>query len=71
MVVAPVEEEPQVEEKKAENCDYDILVVLDRTKEMTFQDKDAKLSKINTICNTLALNNLEEKCKDLEKVVDS
>jgi hypothetical protein len=38
---------------------------LDKTKEMNFPDKEAKLSKINTICNTLAMSNIEEKAKDL------
>lgn len=28
-------------------------------------DKENKLSKINMTCNTLSLNNIEEKAKDL------
>ncbi len=29
------------------------------------------MTKINTICNTLSLSNIEEKAKDLEKIIDS
>jgi hypothetical protein len=36
---------------------------------MLFNEKEAKLSKINTTCNTLSLTNVEDKVKDLEKII--
>ena len=32
-------------------------------------DRDSKVSKINTICNTLSLVNVDDKAKDLEKII--
>jgi hypothetical protein len=43
--------------------DYEILLVLDTTKKIEIADKETKLSKINMACNTLSLNNVEEKSK--------
>jgi hypothetical protein len=34
-------------------------------------EKDNRLTRINTICNTLSLSNIEEKAKDLDKILDS
>ena len=36
---------------------------------MNLPDKENKLSKINMICNTLSMNNVEDKAKDLEKIL--
>ncbi len=72
MMVQNAEEEVP-EDKKVENYDYDILVQLDKSKyiSLALGQKDNRLTKINTICNTLSLNNIEEKAKDLEKIIDS
>lgn len=51
--------------------DYDILVSLDKTKKLKMADRDSRLNKINMICNTLSLSNLDDKAKDLEKVIDT
>lgn len=33
-------------------------------------DKETKLSKINLACNTISANNLEQKLKDLKKIIE-
>ena len=57
--------------KKVETNDFDILQTLDKTKRIVLPDKENKLSKINMICNTLSMNNIEDKAKELEKILDS
>ena len=52
IVLVPTAEEETAEEKKTEKYDYDILVHLDRSKEISASlgEKDNRLTKINTIC---------------------
>ena len=59
--------EEEVEEKKTESMDYDILSQLDRSKAISqsLGERDNRLTKINTICNTLSLSNIDDKAKDL------
>jgi hypothetical protein len=73
VVLVTSAEEEAVEEKKAESHDYDILSHLDRSKEISLSlgEKDNRLTRINTICNTLSLSNIDEKAKDLEKIIDT
>ena len=44
-----------------ENQDFDILTHLDKTKEITASlgERNSIIPKINTICNTLAVDNIE------------
>jgi hypothetical protein len=67
VVLVATAEEEAAEDKKVESYDYDILLHLDRSKEISASlgEKDNRLTKINTICNTLSLSNIEEKAKDL------
>ena len=68
----PTEEESVIEPlKKGEVNDYDILQTLDESKKINMPDRESKLSKINTACNNLSLTNIEEKAKDLEKLLDN
>ena len=71
-VIIVANPDEQLDEKKLENQDFDILTHLDKTKEIAagLGEKNNCLTKINTICNTLSLNNIEEKVKDLEKLFD-
>lgn len=72
VIVVPAEEEIAIDAiKKVDANDFDILQTLDKTKKITLQDKENKLSKINMICNTLSMNNIEDKAKDLEKILDN
>lgn len=56
--------------KKIDN-DFDILTVYDKTTKITFKEKDLKVNKINTLCNTLSVSNIEEKAKDLSNLLNS
>lgn len=73
VVVVVQSADDDLEDKKNENQDYDILLNLDRSKEIASKlgERDNRLTKINTICNTLSLSNIDEKAKDLEKIIDS
>lgn len=38
---------------------------------MDIADRESKLRVINTICNTLSLTNIEEKTRELKKILDN
>ena len=57
--------------KKNALSDVDLLVAMDKTKRIQFPEKESKLSKINTLCNTLSTNNVHEKSKDMRYILDS
>jgi hypothetical protein len=52
------------------NDDVDILTTIDETKRILLADKEIKINKINTVCNTLSLTNIDDKAKDLQKILD-